>query len=194
MPMVEIDENELTQFKSLSAAVNGWMGNPESRRKILEAQKIVNPNASIPELDAAKPINDAVTALSKQIDDMRSDIAKEREERDTAKRNGEFQAKWNRGRQQLVDTGYTLEGVEKVEKLMEERGIADHDAGAALFEKLNPPEEPIMPQNSGFDMMTQAFTPGADASAEADRKALLENPDAWLNGAVSKTLKDIRTK
>lgn len=191
---VEIDENELSGLRQLQATVQKWMSNPAARQKILEAQKTINPDAVIPEIDAAKPIQDAMAKLDQRFSDFEKRLDEDKAAREEAKKLSELNSRWNKGRAMLSEQGYTTEGIERIEKLMEERGIADHDAGAALFDRLNPPEQPIMPDNSGFGMLTEAFTPSGDANAEADRKLLFDNPDAWLNKSVTETLKDIRKK
>lgn len=194
MPQIEIDESELSGLRQLQQTVQKWMGNPAARQKILEAQKTINPDAVIPEIDAAKPIKDAMDKLDQRFSDFEKRLNEDKEEREKAKKLSELNSRWEKGRNVLRDQGYTAEGIEKIEKLMEERGIADHDAGAALFDRLNPPEQPIMPDNSGFGMLTEAFTPSGDANAEADRKLLFDNPDAWLNKTLTDTFKDIRKK
>ena len=194
MPQVEIDESELSGLRQLQQTVQKWMGNPATRQKVLEAQKILNPDAVIPEIDAKKPIEEALGKLDARFADFEKRLDEDKAAREEAKKLAELNSRWSKGQNQLREQGYTQEGIDKIEKLMEERGIADHDAGAALFDRLNPPEQPILPQNSGFDMLTEAFSPAGDAAAEADRKMLFENPDAWLNKSVTETLKDIRKK
>lgn len=191
---VEIDENELAGYKALTARVQAWMGNPEARRKVLEATKLIDPNAVIPELDAAKPINDAMGKLSEDLAAFRKEVSEERTKREEHNKLLELNSKWESGRVKLRGEGYTEDGIKKIEELMEKEGIANHEAGAAYFDRINPPEQPIMPTDSGFDMLKESFMPNGDANAEADRKALFENPDAWLNKAVTNTLRDVRKK
>jgi hypothetical protein len=188
---VEIDENELAGLKSLQSTVQKWLGNPGARRKILEAQKVLDPNIVIPELDAAKPLEEALAKMDEKLSTLDKRLSKDAEDRETAKKLGELNSRWEKGRSELRTQGYTDEGITKIEKLMEERGIADHDAGSALFDRMNPPEVPIAPQNSGFDVLMGNFNGGGEAEA-ASKKALFENPDAWLNGEISRTLGEVR--
>ena len=191
MATVEIDEAELAQLKTLQSNAQRWMSNPDARRKVLEAQKLIDPNAAIPELDAAKPINEALEKLNNRFSEVEKKLTEDMESREKAAKLNELNSRWESGRVKLRGEGYTEDGIKKIEELMEKEGIANHEAGAAYFDKLNPPDMPVTPLDSGFDMLTKAFTPGED---EADRKALFENPDAWANGEVNKTLRDIRKK
>ena len=188
---IEIDETELSGLKSLQATVQKWMANPAARRKVLEAQKALDPNIVIPELDAAKPLEAALAAMDEKLSTLDKRLSDDAAERAKNKTISELTTRWEKGRGELRSQGYTDEGLSKIEKLMEERGIADHDAGAALFDRLNPPEVPIAPQNSGFDVLMNNFNTATGAD-EASRKALFDNPDAWINGEISRTLGDIR--
>lgn len=187
---IEIDETELSGLKSLQATVQKWMANPAARRKVLEAQKALDPNIVIPELDAAKPLEAALSEMDKKLSALDERLSKDADERAKAKTISELTSCWEKGRGELRTQGYTDEGLTKIEKLMEERGIADHDAGAALFDRLNPPEVPIAPQNSGFDVLMNNFA--SNGTDESSRKALFDNPDAWLNGEISRTLGEAR--
>ena len=51
MATVEVDELQLQQSNKLRQTVEGWLKHPKAKRKILEAQKLVDPKADIPELD-----------------------------------------------------------------------------------------------------------------------------------------------
>ena len=86
MPMVEVDELQLQQNTKLRTTVEGWLRNPKAKRKILEAQKLVDPKADIPELDEPDPIealrtesDTKIAALEKQIKDDKE--ARERDGR-----------------------------------------------------------------------------------------------------------------
>lgn len=191
MATIEIDENELAQYKALSGEITKAMANPEARRKVQEALKITDPNRVIPELDAAKPLQEALNKVDERISLLDKKLLEDAAAREAAEKVTALKAKWESGRAELRAEGYTEDGIKKIEELMEKEGIANHKAGAAYFDRLNPPEIPVAPQDSGFDMLTKPFTQGED---EASRKALFENPDQWAAGEVANTLKDLRKR
>jgi hypothetical protein len=83
--------------------------------------------------------------------------------------------------------GYATEGVEAIEKLMEERSIADHEAAEALFAKMNPPPPPLMTGGNRWDWTAP------EIKNDVDLKPLFEgNDDAFLGPAIQAALKEAR--
>ncbi len=92
---------------------------------------------------------------------------------------------------QLRKKGWTDEGIDGVLKLAEERGSADLEAMAALFDVLHPPAEVVSP-GSGYGLNSM-FEQGSD---DAEEMAALfntkgEDPNA-LNTLIGKGLDDSR--
>jgi len=189
MATIEMDEAEVQNYRNIAGAVQRMLANPESRKRVLEAQKIINPNAVIPELDAARPLDEKIGAVTKKIDDLASSIAKDKEDRETASARKQVEAEWHAGRSKAQKSGYTAEGLEALEKFMVERGVADFDVAMAAFEKINPPAAPVGP-TSGFDLLQQSIS-----DTNEEMKKLMES-QGKDNGAVrsliSKTLADVR--
>lgn len=193
MATVEIEESELAQYKGIAQTLQTWMNNPKARQKILEARKEIDPNAVIPEIDAAKPINEAMSKLDEKLTAFEKRLDEDKTAREDAKKLAELNTRWESGRQTLRSKGYTEEGIKKVEELMEKEGIANHDAGAAYYDRLNPPEEPIAPSNSGFDLLMSTMNPNAtDDAAKASQEALFKNPDAWADNMVREVHRDYK--
>ena len=189
MSLVEIEDTELASYKQVTNVMQQMLNNPKTRRQILEAQKTLNPNMVIPELDAAEPLREEFAKLNSRLDEFATSQAADKAEREKEKRMSELQSRWDRGRAGLRSSGYTDEGLTEVEKFMEEKGIADHEIGAAAFEKLHPAHEPIKATGGNrFDI----FEP-ADRTSE-HMKALCENPDneMALNAAINDTLRVAR--
>jgi hypothetical protein len=147
--MIEVDETDFLQKTKLSELVGKMMKNEEARKMVLTAQKTVEPNNAIPEIDSVKPVQAAITALSDKFEtvvkELRDDRAKEKEDARLAK----LQNQWKDGQQFLREHGYNEEGIKKVEELMEARGIASHSDAAKIFEFDNPPPPPATPTGSG---------------------------------------------
>ncbi len=190
MAKVEIDETELVKLQNVAAVVNRMLANPESRRKILEAHKAVNPNAVVPELDAAKPLNDAIGAISAEVKEFKKAIEDKETARETAANKAAFEGKWLMGRKAALDTGYTEDGIKKLEEFMVEHGIADHKIAMPSFEREHPLPAAVTSSNQGFD----AFQ--AIANTNEEMKRLMEtqgqDPSAVRN-LISKTLTDVRS-
>ena len=187
---VEIDETQLAGLTGVSKTVQSMLGNPKARRLLLQAQKLINPDVAIPELDAAEPIMSEVAALRKELEDDRKARAEDATKRDDDARKADLSSSWERGRADLRAQGYTLEAIEKIEKeVMEKEGIANHKVAAAYFDKLNPAPEPVAPISNRFE----PFAPPANEDAVKMQKMLFESPDQFLNTMIPQSLRDARS-
>jgi len=156
MAMREIDETEYVQMRNLVGTLGKMMAHPQARGMVLQAQKTVNPDAVIPEIDAAAPLKAAQDDIRKMIEEDRAERKREREEREEGKRVSEFTNRWEAKKKALREDGYSTEYVEGVEKLAQERGLADLDAAAALFDRLNPPPTVAAPGGGNWDIFGNA--------------------------------------
>jgi hypothetical protein len=189
MALVEIDDSELAAHRRVTDAMQKLLANPKTRRKVLEAQKELNPDVPIPELDSAEPVREELAGLNKRLELMQKAMEDEKAEREKRDRLAAMQSVWDSGRSKLRASGYTDEGLTQVEKFMEDRGIADHEIAAAAFERLHPPAEPVKSiSNNRFDL----FNP-EDRSSE-HMKALLANPEdpVALDRIINDTLRQSR--
>jgi hypothetical protein len=187
VPMIEVDEAELARYRQITGFVQTALNNPKTRRKILEADKALNPEKAIPELDAADPLHDELKAL-------REEMQKDRDERkaaEDAKKTEDdkviWERQWGRGQQKLRDLRVSDEAITEIEKLMGERNIVDHEAGLALFEKMHPAPPPVINGSSRFGWFD------GEAKDAPDVKLLLEqNYDEFLGQAIDKARSDFR--
>lgn len=193
MPKVEIDEAELASLRNIREFTNTAFSNPKTREKMLRVQKDLNPEASVPEIDAADRVMGAVDkvmerveAMSKRMDD------REKNERET-EATGRATRRLQEGQELLARNGYNAEGVKKIEDLMVERGISDYEAGLVLFEKKNPKPAPSEYSSGRWGSMSDVENVQAD-----DFKPLWETggkggeADAWLNGQIKKIRTEFR--
>lgn len=191
MALIEVEEAEINESRALASTLKSLMSNPESRRKVLEAQKIVKPDAVIPELDAAKPVLAEVSALRDEMTKWMK--AQEEKEAKRVADDGKAQLvkRWTAGQALAKEQGYnTAEGLAALEKFMEERGIADHEVAIPYFEKIHPPAKSEAPVARGFDI----FKPESVTSADADMKLLLDQQfDRFLDVSIPKVLADVRS-
>jgi hypothetical protein len=185
--MPEIDEGALAQLRNVDAFVRRGLSNPNTRRKILEVQKTLNPETAIPELDESDPIRKDLETLRAEMEADR----RERAERDAAReeeaRLAQLSGRWTAGQAVARKKGYADEGLAKLEKFMEEQGILNHEAAIPYYEQLNPPPLPVTPQGSRWDFF------GPQPSDSPDLKLLYEGHDeAWLNTVIPDTLNRVR--
>lgn len=156
MANVEIDETELASLRGVSQTVQTMLNDPEARRLVLTAQKKVNPKAVIPELDAATPVLAEVTSLKESVAKIEKLFTDDRTQREEKDRLRELRERWNGGQAKLRASGYNAEGIAAIEKIMEEKGIADHEIAAAYFDRINPPAEPVASSSNRFDFPRKA--------------------------------------
>ena len=189
MPTVEIDETELLQYRNITGAVQKMLANPITRTKLLEAQKIINPNAVIPEIDSQKPLNDAIGSLNKTVEDLKKDIEARDSKAKEEKALDALRSKWEAGRAKARRAGYTAEGIEALEKFMEDNGVADHMIAMPAFERENPPAKSIDATGSNrFDVL-HSVRPEGD-----DMKLLVDGDERqFLNKRINETLAGIRS-
>ena len=195
--MVEVDENEYNQMVALRGVASKMVSKPESRRLLEQAQKLVDPNAPTPLLDAEAAQMAPVTALQKKYDD---ELAAIRKERDDEKREatlasiaGKQEAAFSRLKSQHH---YTDEGIKAVRDMMEAKGLIDVDDAVAIFERANPPQMPATPSGITGDKwnFTDTSAPGTD-KAIAD---LIANKgdgsvaDAIVGRMANETLMELR--
>lgn len=162
MPKIEVDEEEHNRNVALRNVAAKIVANPAARRKLEEAQKLIDPNAATPALDAEASTMGPINALRDELTKKLDDLNKGQEERDRQARINEIAGKQASDKTQLRRDGYTDEGLTAIEKIMTDKGLLDVMDAVAIFERTNPPPAPITPgAGSGWN-----FT---DVTAEADK-------------------------
>jgi hypothetical protein len=196
MPMVEVDELQLQQSNRLKQTMETWLRNPKAKRKILEAQKLVDPKADIPELDEVDPVEEIRASTAKEIADLKKELADKDAARERDGRIAQLQAMKDTGIKKLREGRYTDEGIKAVEKIMEEKGILDPLDAAAIFERDHPPQAPV--QQSGTGSWNFGELPSS--TDDADEKyvdQLLKGgkngiSDGALSQRISQTINEVR--
>jgi hypothetical protein len=196
--VIEVDEAEYNQMVALRGVAAKIVAKPESRRLLEQAQKLVDPNASTPLLDEEARNMAPVRELEKTVNER---IAKFEKEQEDAKREQTLAAIARRqedGFAALRREGFLDEGIEKVKKLMEDKGLLDPKDAAAIFLRDNPPQMPSTPSGG----MTGTAWNFADTAAESDKdiQALIgskgDGPiaDAAVMRLASSALNDFRSR
>lgn len=184
----EIDEAELTQLRRAHALIEKLAGSPKSRRHFERAVKEEFPDVRTQEEEAedmARPyvakVEETANELKKELEALREEKRKQAEEAADSALYSSFI--------RLKDQGYTDEGMQKIAAIMKERNIADPEAAAALYDRLNPRQ--AEPAPSSWE--PARWNIGDDAVGP-DTKALFENPEKWADLETGKILTEIRSQ
>lgn len=161
----------LGAHRLMSALING-----ETRKETLQLFKKLNPKAPIPEIDAAQPVLNEVTALKQEIQTLTQRLENE-------KADAKLQASFDRLSR---ERGITNDGLEKIKTLMVEKAIADPDAAADHWEKLNPKPDPIQP--AGY--VGSSFM---DVEGDKELEPWLQNEDRASDQAIAEVINEYRS-
>ena len=120
---------------------------------------------------------------------MREAAANDKAERAQHETMSKLRSKWEKGQDHVRANNYSEEGLKAVEDLMEKEGIANHAAGLAYFEKLNPPASPISAGSNKFDL----FAP--KNKDDTLMKDLMESGGAEhvFNDHLNRVIADVRS-
>jgi len=171
MPQVEIDEADLLRYKRQEGLLATALKNPSARKKLAEAVKVVSPEDPLAkEADVVDPAEKRFSDMEKALADERAAREADKAERERNEKLGSLQAQQEKGFQALRDQKWTPEGIEKVKKVMEEKGILDVEIAANWVESQTPPQNPITPAGSGAWSFVDTIPDG-----DSDIKKLIES-------------------
>lgn len=147
MATVEVDELELQQNRSLRALVEGLAKNPRTAKKLHSLIKEIQPDAKLAE-PPADPYEDRFATLEKELAAEKKARADESAKREQDTKIQSLQQKQDADFADLRRNKWTDDGIEKVKKIMEERGILDVEVAASYIEKQFPQQQPVTPNGS----------------------------------------------
>jgi hypothetical protein len=139
---------------------------PKAALLVEEAYKVVDPNAPTPQLDAQRMVSDAVSKTQSEVEALKKQIADDKAAAEQASRMSAFENKVEQGFAKLRQAGVTKEGIEGVRKIMEDEGIANPEIAWSHFEKLHPPQAPVMASTGSWNFLE---APADDANADLKR-------------------------
>jgi len=190
MAKVEIEEADLLANNQIVASVRAMLGNKEARQHILRAQKIINPKASIPEIDARAPVDEALSEVNKNFAALQKRFDDEKAERENEKKTKEFADAWDKQKRELSAQGWSDEGIAKAEEHAQKEGIPSLRAAANDFLALNPPPPPATPSSAGsFNMFDAGSREGEHIKKIFESKG---NDEASTMAIVNETLAEMR--
>jgi hypothetical protein len=188
MSTVEVDELQLQQSQKLRQTVEGWLKHPKAKRKILEAQKLVDPKADIPELDEPDPIEALRAESATEIAALKKQIEDDKAGRERDGRIAQLQAMKDKGIATLREQRYTDAGIKAVEKIMEEKGILDPLDAAAIFERDHPPQMPVSQSGTGGWNFAELPSSTDDADDKYVDSLLKAGKNGISDGALSQRI------
>ena len=169
MPTIEVDEEQVRRDGALRATMAKMLGNPKAKALVEEAYKVVDPNAPTPQLDAQRMVHDAVSKTQSEVEALKKQIADDKAAAEQASRMSAFENRVEQGFAKLRAQGVTKEGLEGVKKLMEDEGIANPEIAWSHFERLHPPQSPVMASTGSWN-----FIEAPADGTNADLKRLVE--------------------
>jgi len=170
------------------AALAKIMGGPQ-RMEFLKLYKAAFPDAVVPELDAAAPVNDAVAALAKEFSDYKARVEEKETEREKKLREESASQTVANGRKMLrTDKKLDDEGVDAVEKIMLKHGIQDYEVAFKVF---NADREPD-PQQLPSSWAGRSLDWFEKQENKPDQELLLKDPAAFKRQEIGKVLAEAR--
>jgi hypothetical protein len=179
---------KIAKGAEVEAAWQKLLSGPD-RLTVLQAYKRAYPNASVPEIDAAAPVNDAVAAIRKEFDEYRAAADKEKEETRAKAReeaaNGTVAKgrQWLRGDKKLDDDGVTA-----VEKVMQDLGVPNYEVAFNHW-RASQPADPEQLPSSWAGRSLDWFREQED---RPDLELLRKDPMAYRRKETGKVLAEIR--
>ena len=193
MANVELDEVELQRLQKQDRTVHALMSNPQAKKKIFEAYKVVEPNARIPELEMEEAAKAPVVELEKTVKELQASIAADKAEREKQLKLDALTGNMERGFTKLRRDGWLDDGIENVRKLMDEKGILDPEDAAAIYLAKHPPQAPATPSGTGSWNFMEPAADDGDSYTKAlmSSKSAADNEQLAMNEA-RKALNEFR--
>lgn len=182
MPLIEVEEGDYAMAAAAKAVLDRLGANPKTRRRLLEVVKEFNPDAAIPELDAAAPLEAKIGEMEKALESKLSALENKLSEREAT---DSFTSSIEKERKKLRKAGWDDEAIGKIEKLMETEGFVNYAAAVALYEKSLPKAK--QEETLGADFVKDwGFRPPSEGAENADLKLLFSDRTgkSWMNSQL----------
>ena len=158
-------------IEELAALSKRLSENPKTRKSFLRLAKEVNPDIPMPELEMEEMVNERTSAAEKRVADLENQL-----------RAQQVRDELNRRRNRLKESGFaqTDDDILEIEKLMTEKGIANHETAADYWRHMKQAAVP---------------TPGypQPVMSRMDVKGYMKNPVAAARENAAAALAELRT-
>lgn len=157
-------------IEELAALSKRLSENPKTRKSFLRLAKEVNPDIPMPELEMEEMVNERTSAAEKRVADLENQL-----------RAQQVRDELNRRRTRLKESGVaqTDDDILEIEKLMTEKGIANHETAADYWRHMKQAAVP---------------TPGypQPVMSRMDVKGYMKNPVAAARENAAAALAELR--
>jgi hypothetical protein len=157
-------------IEELAALSKRLSENPKTRKSFLRLAKEVNPDIPMPELEMEEMVNERTSAAEKRMADLENQL-----------RAQQVRDELNRRRNRLKESGFaqTDDDILEIEKLMTEKGIANHETAADYWRHMKQAAVP---------------TPGypQPVMSRMDVKGYMKNPVAAARENAAAALAELR--
>lgn len=188
--LVEIDEAELLRLRRIEGTLGAIVKNKGARKQLAAALKVVNPEDPLAkEADVVDPDEQRFTDQNKKIEALQKQLEDDKTSREHASKMDAIKAEQDRAFDALRNEKWTQEGIDKVRKVMEDKGILDVAIAAKWVESQMPPQNPISPTSNS---LANFLNPPKE---DEDMKKLWETKgenDSLLMKMAGEALSDIR--
>ncbi len=172
--MPEISDVDAANLLAAGKLVSVLTSRPDTRRELQLLVKKINPNAPIPELDAARPVEDKLDALTKSVEELKGGLVQKEQNNALESARNQLRSKFN----------YTDDGIKELEKFMLETNTADHMVAHDALQARQPAKRAARP----------SFQPANLFADEAeDEKMWNDNPERALDRELNRAFEAIAT-
>lgn len=170
---MSLEGKTVEEIQALAELAEAMNSDPRTRKTFLQAAKTLNPNTHVPEIDIPAALAAQFAEPLKQLDAL-TKAAAERELRDRVEAS----------RRQIVSKGVAESDIPAIEKMMVDKGIANHDTAVEHFRMTQRAAEPT-PATTGsalrrFDKPT------------LDLKAFNGDQKAWSYATANSVIDELR--
>lgn len=184
---VEISEEDFIRTNKLRETVQTILSNPKAKLLVQEATRMVYPNAVTPELDQHK----TQSTVSQDFEAFKKEMAEKESKREAEDKLKAFNQQHEAGFDRLRrERGFTDAGVAEIRKIMEDKGILDHEIAADHWEKQHPPQDITKPGTGAWN-----FTQMIQGEEASDISKLIESKGEngqLLDKMAHEALMDVR--
>lgn len=169
--IVEVDEAELLSLRRVQKTVGSMLNSPSAKKKLASALKEIAPDDPLSkEADKVDPTEQRFAELEKRNQDLEQKLKDDTDKRERDIKLDGIRREQEAGFDRLRQAKWTQDGIDKVKKLMEEKGILDVEIAAQYIESKMPPQNPITPHGTGgWNFLEQP------KDTDADLKSLIES-------------------
>ncbi len=189
---IEIDEGEYKRLSALAQTAQAIYQHPEGRLMLEKAEKLVNPKAATPALDAHAAQIAPLEEINKKIGELTEMIGKDKADRETqAKIDQVAKMQEDAFARLRNNSGYTEAGIERVKAIMAEKGILDPVDAAIIWERREPQNQIATPTGSNSVPLIEKLQSNQDESIKQLFETRGESPAA-LEKLIQGALEEVR--